>query len=123
MTLTTFEWALITAGIAGLVAVVAWLIIDKIRRIERDQRTEVKARADGDSALSVALGQITKSLREISDANIREHGKFAHAEDVGRSHRRIYEGIEEIRNTVTRIEAKMVTQEQCHERHAALAGG
>lgn len=116
LTLTPFEWTMTTASVALLVSMIAWLLIDKVKRIERDHKTEVAAREGGDSALAVALAKITESLREMSDANIREHGEFARQEAVSSSHRRIYEGIEEIAKTCTRIEAKMVTQEQCHAR-------
>ena len=116
MTLTAYEWVATMAGYALLVAVIAWLLKDKIQRVEADHKAEVVARAAGDSELTTALAAITKSLREISDSNLREHGAFALARDVGDTHRRLYEGIEEIKQATARIEARMVTQEQCHAR-------
>jgi NAD/NADP transhydrogenase alpha subunit len=121
VTITPFEWSLIL-GVSGLlVAALAFLIGMIIRMFMSRMGGEAKARREGDAALAVLITEATKNLRSISEDNIREHGEFARMEAVGASHRRIYESLEEIKNTTTRIEAKMVTQEKCRERHDAIA--
>ncbi len=132
MTLTAFEWTLITAGVAMLIAVIAYLLVDKIKRVESDHKTEkiaressikdeATAREAGDSKLTAALAEITASLREISENNVREHGEFANRRDVGISHERIYRELNEIKNLCVGIENSMVTQDQCRERCAVNA--
>lgn len=121
MTLTPFEWVIISASFAVLVGVIAWLLSDKLKRIEADHKSEKHARESGDDKLTKALAEITDSLREISENNLREHGEFANRRDVGLSHERIYHELNEIKNLCVGIENSMVTQDQCRERCAVNA--
>lgn len=121
MTLTPVEWVIISGSFAILIAVIAWLLADKIKRIESDHKSEKHARESGDDKLTAALAEITASLREISENNVREHGEFAKRSDVGISHERIYHELNEIKNLCVGIENSMVTQDQCRERCAVNA--
>lgn len=118
MTLTPFELAAAGIAFSILIGIIAWLLKDKVERVERDHAKEVEARKAGDSELTVALAKIIESLRNISEGNIREHGEFARADNVRESHAKMYTRIDEVKEICTRIESKMVTQEQCRQRCA-----
>ncbi len=128
MTLTPFEWVLITAGVTLLIAVIAWLLVDKIKRLERDHEAEVHARMSGDSELRRAcaaadqelaetLKGIVKELHSNRLRDAQEHAGFATREDIGKIHARF----DDVILMLTELRSDFVSKEDCRERHANLA--
>lgn len=108
MTLTPFEWALIIAIGGLLLAALSFLVAQAIKLFSQ-RMTEMAA----------LIAEVTRSLQTMNETNLREHAEFATTSEVGATHRRLHEKIEEIARGISRIEAGMVTHEQCLQRCAA----
>lgn len=108
ITLTPFEWVLVCAIGALLLAAISFLVGQAIRLFSQRM-----------AELATLIAEVAKSLQAMNETNLREHAEFASASDVGATHRRLHEKVEEIARGISRIEAGMVTHEQCLQRCAS----
>lgn len=107
MYLTSFEWTLVITIGSVLLAAVSFLVGQMIRLFS--QRV---------SEMAAVVAEVSRRLLDMNEVNLREHAYFAHADNVREANSRIFNRVEDVKNICTRIESKMVTQEQCLQRCA-----
>lgn len=107
MYLTSFEWTLVITIGSVLLAAISFLVGQMIRLFS--QRV---------SEMATVVAEVSRRLLDMNEVNLREHADFAHADNVREANSKIFNRVEDIKNICTRIESKMVTQEQCLQRCA-----
>lgn len=114
--LTQFEWIAVMAVTGLLVSVIAWLLVMLIKDLREKIAVEREERGIADNELAATLKEVSEAMQLIRLENTEAHGGFALRGDVEKSQRRVYEKLDDIRESQARVESTMVTKDECLER-------
>lgn len=114
--LTQFEWIAVMAVTGLLVSIIAWLLVMLIKDLREKIAVEREERGIADNELAATLKEVSEAMQLIRLENTEAHGGFALRGDVDTSQRRVYEKLDDIRDSQARVESTMVTKDECLER-------
>lgn len=114
--LTQFEWIAVMAATGMLVSIIAWLLVMLIKDLREKIAVEREERGIADNKLAATLKEVSEAMQVIRLENTEAHGGFALRGDVETSQRRVYEKLDDIRDSQARVESTMVTKDECLER-------